>query len=161
MVIKFWPSLWTCGKWSSTINFWDTRNVQTNLGLPSAKFLALNAHSSRISHWLMLEPPINEVVETTNRVVWICDVPLELVHSPHPNLVSRTNIIVINRHPGTLRLLCSGHCWTSTASSRSQWALLDLHCWTSTWDLRSQVATVDLHPEPPEPSGHCWTSTAR
>ena len=73
----------------------------------------------------------------------------------------------------------SGHSRTSTASSRSQWALPDLHrelqipvgsagpqprvadrsghCRTSTATSRSQWA---LPPRAPDPSGHCRTSTA-
>ena len=72
----------------------------------------------------------------------------------------------------------SGHCRTSTASSRSQWALPDLpgcsgHCRTSTATSRSQWALPDLNrdfqiavgtagPQPrlPDRSGHCRTSTA-
>ena len=63
----------------------------------------------------------------------------------------------------------SGHCRTSTATSRLQWALR-----TSTATSRSQWALPDLNrdfqiavgtagPEPraPDPSGHCRTSTAR
>ena len=49
----------------------------------------------------------------------------------------------------------SGHCWTSTAGCRSEWARLDLnqgpsepsgHRWTSTWDLQSSVGTTGPQP---------------
>ena len=50
----------------------------------------------------------------------------------------------------------SGHCRTSTATSRSQWALPDL-------DRDFQIAVGSAGPQPraPDPSGHCRTSTAR
>ena len=77
----------------------------------------------------------------------------------------------------------SGHCWTSTAGFRSEWAWLDLnrqvlsavgtagpqppgsersgHRWTSTGGFRAQWAPLDLNLGPSELSGHRWTSTAR
>ena len=75
----------------------------------------------------------------------------------------------------------SGHCWTSTAGFRSEWARLDLnrqvlsavgtagpqppvsersvHRWTSTAGFRAQGAPLDLNLGPSELSGHRWTST--
>ena len=50
----------------------------------------------------------------------------------------------------------SGHCRTSTASSRSQWALPDLNR-----ELQIPVGTAGPQPRAPDPSGHCRTSTAR
>ena len=50
----------------------------------------------------------------------------------------------------------SGHCRTSTASSRSQWALPDLNR-----DFQIAVGTAGPQPRAPDPSGHCRTSTAR
>eukprot|EP00435_Cladocopium_sp_Y103_P006380 s5639_g2.t1 len=49
----------------------------------------------------------------------------------------------------------SGHCRTSSASSRSQWALPDL-------SGESQIAAGTARPQPrvPDRSGHCRTSTA-
>ena len=49
----------------------------------------------------------------------------------------------------------SGHCRTSTASSRSQWALPDLHR-----ELQIPVGTAGPQPRLPDRSGHCRTSTA-
>ena len=49
----------------------------------------------------------------------------------------------------------SGHCRTSTASSRSQWALPDLHR-----ELQIAVGTAGPQPRLPGCSGHCRTSTA-
>eukprot|EP00435_Cladocopium_sp_Y103_P044143 s473_g12.t1 len=49
----------------------------------------------------------------------------------------------------------SGHCRTSSASSRSQWALPDFNR-----DCQSPVGTAGLHPRAPDPSGHCRTSSA-
>ena len=49
----------------------------------------------------------------------------------------------------------SGHCRTSTASCRSQWALPDLNR-----ELQIPVATARPQPRAPDPSGHCRTSTA-
>ena len=76
----------------------------------------------------------------------------------------------------------SGHCRTSTANSRSQWALTDLnrelqilsgHCRTLIASSRSQWALPDLNrelqisvgtagpqPQAPDLSGHCRTSIA-
>ena len=49
----------------------------------------------------------------------------------------------------------SGHSRTSTASSRSQWALPDLHR-----DFQVAVGTAEPQPRLPGRSGHCRTSTA-
>ena len=49
----------------------------------------------------------------------------------------------------------SGHCWTSAANSRSQWALLDLSC-----ELQISVGTAGPQLRTPDLSGHCWTSAA-
>ena len=49
----------------------------------------------------------------------------------------------------------SGHCRTSTASCRSQWALPDLNR-----DFQVAVGTAGPQPRAPDPSGHCRTSTA-
>ena len=49
----------------------------------------------------------------------------------------------------------SGHSRTSTASTRSQWALPDLHR-----ELRIPVGTAGPQPRLPGCSGHCRTSTA-
>eukprot|EP00435_Cladocopium_sp_Y103_P035378 s1758_g9.t1 len=49
----------------------------------------------------------------------------------------------------------SGHCRTSTASSRSQWAQPDLNR-----ELQIPVSTAGPQPRAPDPSGHCRTSTA-
>ena len=49
----------------------------------------------------------------------------------------------------------SGHCRTSTASSRSQCALPDLKR-----ELQIPVGTAGPQPRAPDPSGHCRTSTA-
>ena len=49
----------------------------------------------------------------------------------------------------------SGHCQTSTASARSQWALPDLNC-----ERQISVGTARLQPRAPDLSGHCRTSTA-
>ena len=49
----------------------------------------------------------------------------------------------------------SGHCPTSTASSRSQWALPDLNR-----ELQIPVGTAGPQPRLPDRSGHCRTSTA-
>ena len=49
----------------------------------------------------------------------------------------------------------SGHCRTSTASSRSQWALPDLNR-----ELQIAVGTAGPQPRLPGRSGHCRTSTA-
>ena len=50
----------------------------------------------------------------------------------------------------------SGHCWTSTAGFRSEWARLDLNR-----QVLSAVGTAGPQPPGSERSGHCWTSTAR
>eukprot|EP00435_Cladocopium_sp_Y103_P036583 s791_g9.t1 len=52
---------------------------------------------------------------------------------------------------------CRGHCRTSSASSRSQWAP-DFNR-----ELQIPVGTAGLQPRAPDPSGHCRTSvgTAR
>ena len=50
----------------------------------------------------------------------------------------------------------SGHCRTSTATSRSQWALPDLNR-----DFQIAVGTAGPQPRLPDRSGHCWTSTGR
>ena len=50
----------------------------------------------------------------------------------------------------------SGHCRTSTASSRSQWALPDLNR-----DFQIAVGTAGPQPRLPDRSGHCRTSTGR
>ena len=77
----------------------------------------------------------------------------------------------------------SGHSRTSTASSRSQWALPDLHrelqipvgtagpqprlpgrtwhCPDLNRDFQIPVGTAGPQPRAPDPSGHCRTSTAR
>ena len=49
----------------------------------------------------------------------------------------------------------SGHCRTSTARSRSQWALPDLHR-----ELQIAMGTAGPQPRLPGCSGHCRTSTA-
>eukprot|EP00435_Cladocopium_sp_Y103_P060571 s286_g22.t1 len=49
----------------------------------------------------------------------------------------------------------SRHCRTSSASSRSQWALPDLNR-----ELQIPVGTAGPQPRVPDPSGHCRTSTA-
>ena len=49
----------------------------------------------------------------------------------------------------------TGHCRTSTASCRSQWALPDLNR-----DFQVAVGTAGPQPRAPDPSGHCQTSTA-
>eukprot|EP00435_Cladocopium_sp_Y103_P045465 s1306_g13.t1 len=49
----------------------------------------------------------------------------------------------------------SGHCRTSIATARSQWALPDFNR-----DCQIPVGTAGLQPRLPDPSGHCWTSTA-
>ena len=49
----------------------------------------------------------------------------------------------------------SGHCRTSTASCRSQWALPDLNR-----DFQVAVGTAGPQPRLPDRSGHCRTSTA-
>ena len=49
----------------------------------------------------------------------------------------------------------SGHCRTSTASSRSQCALPDLNR-----DFQVAVGTAGPQPQLPDRSGHCQTSTA-
>ena len=49
----------------------------------------------------------------------------------------------------------SGHCRTSTSSSRSQWALPDLNR-----DFQVAVGTAGPQPRLPDRSGHCRTSTA-
>eukprot|EP00435_Cladocopium_sp_Y103_P066571 s473_g28.t2 len=49
----------------------------------------------------------------------------------------------------------SGHCRTSSASSRSQWALPD-----SIRERQIPVGTAGLQPSAPDPSGHCRTSSA-
>ena len=48
----------------------------------------------------------------------------------------------------------SGHCWTSTAGFRSEWARLDLNC-----QVPSAVGTAGPQLPASEPSGHRWTST--
>ena len=50
----------------------------------------------------------------------------------------------------------SGHCRTSTATSRSQWALPDLNS-----DFQIAVGTAGPQPRLPNRSGHCRTSTGR
>ena len=50
----------------------------------------------------------------------------------------------------------SGHCRTSTASCRSQWALPDLNR-----DFQVAVGTAGPQPRLPDRSGHCRTSTGR
>ena len=49
----------------------------------------------------------------------------------------------------------SGHCRTSTASSRSQWALPDLNR-----DFQVAMGTAGPQPRLPDRNGHCRTSTA-
>ena len=49
----------------------------------------------------------------------------------------------------------SRHCWTSTATSRSQWALLNLNR-----ELQISVGTAGPQPRAPDLSGHRGTSTA-
>ena len=49
----------------------------------------------------------------------------------------------------------SGHCRTSPASCRSQWALPDLNR-----DFQVAVGTAGPQSRAPDPSGHCRTSTA-
>ena len=49
----------------------------------------------------------------------------------------------------------SGHCRTSTASTRCQWALPDLNR-----EHQMSVGTARPHPRAPDVSGHCQTSTA-
>ena len=49
----------------------------------------------------------------------------------------------------------SGHCRTSTATSRSQWALPDLNR-----EIQIPVGTAGPQPRAPDPSGHCRTSIA-
>eukprot|EP00435_Cladocopium_sp_Y103_P030868 s2643_g7.t1 len=48
-----------------------------------------------------------------------------------------------------------GHCRTSSASSRSQWALPDFIC-----QQQIAVGTAGLHLPAPDRSGHCRTSSA-
>ena len=64
----------------------------------------------------------------------------------------------------------SGHCWTSTAGFRSEWARLDLNrkvlsavgtAGPQPGTFRAQWAPLDLNLGPSELSGHCWTSVAR
>ena len=64
----------------------------------------------------------------------------------------------------------SGHCWTSTAGCRSEWARLDLNrkvlsavgtAGRQPGTFRAQWAPLDLNLGPSELSGHRWTSTAR
>ena len=60
----------------------------------------------------------------------------------------------------------SGHSRTSTASSRSQWALPDLNRELQiampdlNRELQVAVGTAGPQPRAPDPSGHCRTSTA-
>eukprot|EP00435_Cladocopium_sp_Y103_P023075 s4197_g5.t1 len=49
----------------------------------------------------------------------------------------------------------SGHCRTSSASSRSQWALPGFNR-----EPQIPAGTAGLHPRAPDASGHCRTSTA-
>ena len=49
----------------------------------------------------------------------------------------------------------SGHCRTSTANHRSQWALLDLNS-----ELQISLGTAGPQRRAPDLSGHCRTSTA-
>ena len=51
----------------------------------------------------------------------------------------------------------SGHCRTSTASCRSQWALPDLN---RDFQVAVAVGTAGPQPRLPDRSGHCRTSTA-
>ena len=64
----------------------------------------------------------------------------------------------------------SGHCWTSTAGFRSEWARLGLNCkllsavgtaGPQPGTFRAQWAPLDLNLGPSELSGHRWTSAAR
>ena len=64
----------------------------------------------------------------------------------------------------------SGHCWTSTAGFRSEWARLDLNrkvlsavgtAGPQPGTFRAQWAPLDLNLGPSELSGHRWTSAAR
>ena len=70
----------------------------------------------------------------------------------HPCIHSHVHFRLANSSPTSSR---SGHCWTSTAGVRSEWAPLDLslgpselseHLWTSTWDLPSLVSTAGPQP---------------
>eukprot|EP00435_Cladocopium_sp_Y103_P032362 s602_g8.t1 len=51
----------------------------------------------------------------------------------------------------------SGHCRTSSASSRSQWAVPDFICQLQ---IEDPSDTAGLHLPAPDRSGHCWTSSA-
>ena len=62
----------------------------------------------------------------------------------------------------------SGHCWTSTAGCRSEWARLDLNrkvpsavgtAGPQPGTFRAQWAPLDFNLGPSELSGHHWTST--
>ena len=62
----------------------------------------------------------------------------------------------------------TGHCRTSTATSRSQWALPDFNRSRSQWalpdlnrDFQIAVGTAGPQPRLPDRSGHCRTSTGR
>ena len=64
----------------------------------------------------------------------------------------------------------SGHCWTSTAGFRSEWARLDLNrkvlsaegtAGPQPGTFRAQWAPLDLDRTPSGLSGHRWTSAAR
>ena len=69
----------------------------------------------------------------------------------HPRLLLAVQIPVgTGRTPDP-----SGHCRTSTATSRSQWALPDLNR-----DFQVAVGTAGPRPWASDPSGHCRTSTA-
>ena len=80
--------------------------------------------------------------------------PLHPLPCPLPPCQLVTNFCAPISLPTSAR---SGHCWTSTAGCRSEWAPLDLNLGPT--ELSGQHWTSTLGPS--ELSGHRWTSTAR
>ena len=102
-------------------------------------------------------------------------------HQSQPDLHRELQIPVGTAGPPPRAPDPSGHCRTSTATSRSQWALPGLHCERqipvgtagpsassrSQWalpdlnrDFQIEVGTAGPQPRLPDCSGHCRTSTA-
>eukprot|EP00435_Cladocopium_sp_Y103_P040005 s3120_g10.t2 len=143
---------------------------------PGALLLAVGAYTNAVERCLHVTQGMtfDHVVETLRKdaAVWVAahcqrgsDVLVEL---GQPLLVSRedtespagrervrslTREIALGTAGRHLPASdCTGHCRTSTASPRSQWALPDLIC-------QLQIAVGTAGPQP-HPSGHCRTSTA-
>ena len=112
-----------------------------------------NKNIATIQH-VIFPPPARWGLLDFNRALLLLRL-LRLLHLLTRCLLLAVQIPVGTAGPPPRAPDASGHCRTSTASCRSQWALPDLNR-----DFQVAVGTAGPQPWAPDPSGHCRTSTA-